>query len=65
MAVEIRRGSATIGLRRVSLRSNCSYSVHAHVATSQLHGSARLGIFAVYDGNALLLPASAHVSLRV
>ena len=65
IAVEIRRGSATIGLQRASLRSNCSYSLHVYIATSRLHGSTRLGIFAVYGGNALMLPTSSHRSLRI
>ena len=65
IAVEIRRGSSTIGLKRASLRSNCSYSLHAYIATSRLHRSTRLGIFAVYGGNALMLPTSSHRSLRI
>jgi len=65
IAVEIRRGSSTIGLQRASLRSNCNYSLHVYIATSRLHSSTRLGIFAVYDGNALMLPISSHRSLRV
>ena len=65
VALEIRRGSATIGLQRASLRSNCSYSLHVYIATNRLHGSTRLGIFAVYDGNALMLPTSSHRSLRI
>ena len=65
VAVEIRRGNSTIALQRASLRSNCSYSLHVYVATSRLHGTKRLGIFAVYDGNALLLPTSTHRTLRI
>jgi len=65
VAVEIRRGNSTIALQRASLRSNCSYSLHVYIATSHLHGSTRLGIFAVYDGNALMLPTSTHRSLRI
>jgi hypothetical protein len=65
IAVEIRRGSSTIGLQRASLRSNCNYSLHLSIATSRLHSSTRLGIFAVYDGNALMLPISSHRSLRI
>jgi len=65
VAVEIRRGSSTIGLRRASLHADCSYSLHVYIATSRLHGSARLGVFAVYDGNALMLPTSSHRSLRI
>ena len=65
VAIEIRRGTSTIALRRASLRSNCSYSLHVYVATSRLHGSKRLGIFAIYDGNALMLPTSAHRTLRI
>ena len=65
VAVEIRRGNSTIGLQRASLRSNCSYNLRVYIATSRLHGSTRLAIFAVYDGNALMLPTSSHRSLRV
>jgi hypothetical protein len=65
VAVEVRRGNSTIALQRASLRSGCSYSLHVFIATSRLHGSTRLGIFAVYGGNALMLPASSHRSLRI
>ena len=65
VAVEIRRGNSTIALQRASLRSGCRYSLHVYIATNRLHGSTRLGIFAVYDGNALMLPTSSHRSLRI
>ena len=65
VAVEVRRGNTTIALQRASLRSGCSYSLHVYIATSRLHASTRLGIFAVYDGNALMLPTSSHRTLRI
>lgn len=65
VALEIRRGSSTIGLQRVSLRSDCSYRVHVYIATNRLRGSTQLGIFAVYDGNAVLLATSSHRTLRI
>jgi len=65
LAIEIRRGNATIGLRRVNLRSDCSYNLHIYVATSRLHGSTALGVFARFSGNAVLLPASSHRTIHV
>jgi hypothetical protein len=63
--IEIRRGNATIGLRRVNLRSDCSYSLHIYVATSRLHGSTTPGVFARFSGNAVLLPASSRRTVHV
>ncbi len=65
VALEIRRGSSTIGLQRASLRSDCSYRLHVYIATNRLHGSTRLGVFAVYDGNAVMLPTSSHRTIRI
>ena len=65
IAVEVRRGSSTIGLQRANLRSDCSYILHAYIATSRLHGSTTLGVFARFSGNAVLLPASSHRTVHV
>ena len=65
VAIEVRRGNATIGLRRASLRSDCSYSLHIYIATNRLHGSTKLGIYGLFAGNALLLPASSTSSLTI
>jgi hypothetical protein len=65
VAIEVRRGNATIGLRRASVRSDCSYSLHIYIAISRLHGSTKLGIFGLFSGNALLLPASSQRTLHI
>ena len=65
VTIEVRRGSATIGLQRANVRSDCSYSLHIYIATSRLHASSTLGVFARFSGNAVLLPASSHRTVHV
>jgi hypothetical protein len=65
VTIEVRRGSATIGLQRTNLRPDCSYSLHIYIATSRLHGSTTLGVFARFSGNAVLLAASSHRTVRI
>ena len=61
--IEVRRGNDTIGLRRVTLRPGCSYSLHILIPTIRLHGYAQLGVFGFYAGNAVLLPSGASRAL--
>ena len=65
VTIEVRRGRATIGLQRANLRADCSYGLHMYIATSRLHGSTTLGVFARFSGNAVLLPASSHRTVHV
>jgi hypothetical protein len=65
VAIEVRRGNATIGLQRANLRADCTYSLHVYIATSRLHGSTTLGVFARFSGNAVLLPASSRRTVRI
>ncbi|MGH2850835.1 MAG: hypothetical protein ACRDLP_09485, partial [Solirubrobacteraceae bacterium] len=64
--VQIIRGSDTISLRSVRIRTNCSFSESVGLAASRLRGTHRLVVRALFTGNATLLPASSRaVALRV
>jgi hypothetical protein len=60
VSVQIKRGRTTISTRRVSLRSDCSYSLRVSFANRRRFGSlARLRFTARFAGNARILPARA------
>jgi hypothetical protein len=63
--IEVRRGTDTIGLRRVSLRPDCSYSLHVLIPTTRLHGYTQLGVFGFFAGNAVLLPSDSPRTLHI
>ena len=64
--VQIIRGSDTISLRSVRIRSNCSFSQSVGIAASRLRGTRRLVVRALFTGNATLLPATSRaVPVRV
>ena len=65
ITLEIRRGGATVGLRRASLRADCSYRLTATVSAAALRQATRLTVLGRFEGNATLTPASTRRSVRV
>jgi hypothetical protein len=65
VALEIRRGGTTVGLRRASLRADCSYRLTTTVSAGALHHATRLEVLDRFEGNAMLTPASTRRTVRV
>jgi len=60
VSVQIKRGGVTISTRRVSLRSNCTYSVGVSFANRRRFGRVKRLTFTVrFAGNSRVLPARA------
>lgn len=57
--VQIKQGKNTLSSRRLTLRSNCSYSGTVHITAARLHGAKSLRVFAIFGGNAVLSRKSA------
>jgi hypothetical protein len=59
VAVQIKAGHQTISLKRVFVRSGCRFSAHSVISRARLHSASRLSVSVRFEGNQVLMPATA------